>query len=444
MSLNTKLYFLLFLLSVNYLFAQEYPIYTLQDKDVEVKDGVIVSTLNEENFFRYESYHLVIPEILHGQKIVGLADVNKPGDGGSLSGLFKNCHNIVELTTPSTLKFVGRSALGGQPIEILHLNEGLEEIRGYAFFTSRIMDNSFTLPNSIKNIEESAFGEINLQRLIVPKEVTRLINNALGRNDLSIKLLAKDGIWQDDDEKIYPSNEWIDYKYKRNFFLMKESPYTIKDEDVKVVIGAIVAVNKNINAKEIIIPNKLRGQKVISLQGYGLFKQRNIKKITLPKHLKTIGDHCFAWNKIENIVFPKQIYEIGAYAFFNNKITELELPSEVITMGEYCFSFNEIERINMPDNILKLSNNLFTVNKLKEVTIPKGVEIIGNSVFSDNDLTKINFNTNLKEIGDRAFFRNFIKEDIKIPSSVTKIGESAFKWNYEMNIILPKKKICSG
>jgi len=91
--------------------------------------------------------------------------------------------------------------------------------------------------------------------------------------------------------------------------------------------------------KELIIPNSIGEQNVISIGAYAFFnrgdKGNRIESVTLPDGLLKIGEYAFAGNQLANVTFPEGLLIIEPYAFMSNKINKAYLPW---TIQSVCWS----------------------------------------------------------------------------------------------------------
>ncbi|MBU5450255.1 leucine-rich repeat protein [Acetivibrio sp. MSJd-27] len=168
---------------------------------------------------------------------------------------------------------------------------------------------------------------------------------------------------------------------------------------------------------------------------------KNLKNITVPKHITSIGSGAFWGRKLESISVSAEnknyssldevLYDKGKTNLItypvNKADSDFTAPATVKTVSEYAFGGNQ---------------NLRTVNL-------SGVEEIGDSAFANMDITEVTFLSSLKKIGTWAFswctelkkadlpegveyignssFNNCeALENIKIPESVTFVGDYAF------------------
>ena len=182
-------------------------------------------------------------------------------------------------------------------------------------------------------------------------------------------------------------------------------------------------------SNELIIPNS-----VTSIGEHAFYLCTNLYKLKFESDskLETIGDYAFAGVISDNgdafnmglsteLVIPNSVISIGSYAFyFCNNLTSLKFEenSKLEIIGDYAFSSYNWWDSNMP------------MNFKGELKIPNSVTSIGNYAFYNCDkLTSLKFeeNSNLETIGNEAFSScNGFTGELIIPNSVTSIGNEAF------------------
>lgn len=76
---------------------------------------------------------------------------------------------------------------------------------------------------------------------------------------------------------------------------------------------------------------------VTTLSDYMFWSCENLKEISCPDSLKTIGDSCFGHTGLTKVNLNK-VENIGAYAFyFDAGLTEVTIPATVTTIGTGAF-----------------------------------------------------------------------------------------------------------
>ena len=175
----------------------------------------------------------------------------------------------------------------------------------------------------------------------------------------------------------------------------------------------------------IILNDYIKDIKVEGNATQGYFEGSSIKSITLPKNTATIFDNSFKDCK-ELVKVDQKLADDNTY-----KLT-------YICSGAFQ-GCNSLKEFSFNNGIKIIDDNAFEACMLENLTIPTTVEKIGNSAFKNNSkLTEIALNEGLKSIGAEAFSGDSkatikvlkdgeVVEGIVRPSTVTYIGNDAFK-----------------
>jgi len=156
--------------------------YTLTDDDVVVTDGYIQSCS-----YNFDSKVIVIPALLDGQTIIGIADYSY------LSNRVFCDKGIVSVELPNTLEYIGIQSFGSNNIMSLVLPASLKTLKTQAFYSNELTHVSFSAPSNIEVIEANAFY-VNLNI-----EITLPSSHALGTAV----------VYTDEDGKEYSSGDIV-------------------------------------------------------------------------------------------------------------------------------------------------------------------------------------------------------------------------------------------
>ena len=111
----------------------------------------------------------------------------------------------------------------------------------------------------------------------------------------------------------------------------------------------------------------------------------------------------------ENLTIPESVIRIGELAFAGNyDLKTLTLGSNVVTMGAGAFSeCNNLEEVTLNEGLKAIPDSCFTeCGQLRSVSLPSSVESIGGLAFQDDEhLGSLRIKRGLKSIGDLAFYR---------------------------------------
>ena len=269
------------------------------------------------------------------------------------------------------------------------------------------------------------------------------------------------------------------------------------DECFGVSGSAIIEYYSNTNdkcPKELIIPSKVNGVKITSLEkkhyacsyysnvfagrglkkviipdtieniSYDAFKDNDLTNIDIPKSVKNIGNGAFNNNQLEdsqaiiykrnddgsedkttivsyggknkNVIIPNGVTSIGNYAFANNNLTSVTIPNSVTSIGNYTFQNNNLTSLIIPNSVTSIGGSAFEQNNLTSLTLPDGVTSIGSWAFAYNSLMNLTIPNSVTSIGSYAFLNNNLTS-LTLSDGVTSIGSSAFRHNNLTSLTIP-------
>ena len=172
------------------------------------------------------------------------------------------------------------------------------------------------------------------------------------------------------------------------------------------------------------------------------FKSCNsLKKLRFPG-IKQINYNAFQnCTSLWDVEFPQTLEYIFDYGFANTALETVVLPKnqEFDYIYKYCFAdCKNLKSVTIPSNVLHIKDYAFkNCTSLKEISLHKDIESIGSYAFADCCFDKVDFYAELDEIPGNLF-KNMAFTEINIPSTVEKIGSSAFSGCTMLeNIVIP-------
>ena len=217
-----------------------------------------------------------------------------------------------------------------------------------------------------------------------------------------------------------PTASYNGYKYA----------YRVNDGNATItkILGSVDPANNG--PYDIEIPTELGGCTVTGLgeysfSGYLSAAQshepyqfgRNIRSVTIPQSVTSIGDYAFTdCEELNSLIIKDAATSIGDSAFAEcYKLTTLSLGEKITTIGKYAFS---------------------ECRKLDNVTIPPSVTSIGKSAFRRcYALTTLSLGENIEKIGSYAFEECQNLTNVTIPEKVKTIEPYTFGWCLKLKYI---------
>lgn len=331
---------------------------------------------------------------------------------------FANCTELENLTLSRNIKDIPSYFVEDcEKLTKITLRGGVEKISSNAFSGSYIEE--LTLSDSVKTIETRAFAHSSIKELVIPDSVKVIQTRAFEDADCLVKVTLP--------------NKLI--KIRDSVFEGCQALET-------------VTLGKNL---------KYIGESAFA-------DCPKLKAITIPGSVKVIGYKAFEESGVEEVIIKSGVKTIDYWAFYNcDKLTSISISDTVTTLQENALvDCNKLTNINVdPDNkkystkdgclLDKSQKKLIVVPAGKKGTfsIPSPVETIVSTAFygcSKIENYSAEENSNFKTV-DGILYNNSMKKliscpssktgKINIPSTVTRIEESAFQHSKASYINIP-------
>ncbi len=182
--------------------------------------------------------------------------------------------------------------------------------------------------------------------------------------------------------------------------------------------GVISFVRSGYNGDgNIVIPDIFDGVNVRSVAANAFKNYINLKSVTLPSELSSIGTYAFYGCKnLESIDIPESVTSIAPYAFKDcRSLKSVNIPKSVTVINAYTFSGCEALAFpTLPDSITKIDNSAFMgCTSFEEIILPKNTKTVEAFAFSAcTQLKSVTVPSSLKEIGKNAFYQCGALSDI--------------------------------
>ena len=270
--------------------------YTLTNDDVIVVNGIITSCTPGNEYANI----LNIPDILDGQKIIGIAQ-----------GVFQRM-GLIGVNLPSSLRTIENGAFSENEIIQIKIPANVEEIKGQAFYMNNIIELIFEENSRLRRVGWGAFYVNKISSLTLPDNLNYIENYAFSNNRISNGITLPDGV------------EYIGWGAFSN--------------------------NQ--------IPQLFFGQNsTLSYLGGSAFAYNIISnEIFIPKTLTEISDYAFAGNQISKIITHEGVVDYGNGAFINNnpslKIT-LHKPPTIPMVTHFFWWKDNDDNHFAPGDIIK-------------------------------------------------------------------------------------------
>lgn len=195
-----------------------------------------------------------------------------------------------------------------------------------------------------------------------------------------------------------------------NDYKGKAKNLTIPTDIEDFPIYAVYISTSNPNVEQVFVP-----EGVVNVS----FKFPNLRAVSLPSTLKNISEGSFkGCRNLKSILIPSGVTFISNELFMDTSFQSFSIPSFITSLGTNAFrDCKNLTTVEISSDILREVRHPFVgCDNLKNIILNEEVEGIGWEVFKD-----------LKSL-----------ETIKLPKSLTFIGEKAFSNTGLTEITIPK------
>lgn len=381
------------------------------------------------------------------------------------SKAFENCINLQKVMIPASVSYIHSTAFDGCPKLVISADSGTV---AHEFYESWKLLHKTDVNSSQKEEGDTVVDEGG--NVYIVGSGGTLIKVEKGDQNISFST----------DAKHDPSN--VDYVPEYDPLLISESEdilaktiivgqnaVVMMDSDVQIISGIN---NRDVfEEEETVAENNtlINDDKGDALPKYAIINDRitnyayygdtDLYSYTIPSVITTIGDFSFARTSLKSINIPKGVTQIGYAAFYHcDNLKEISIPSTVTWIEPSAFAYTawlnawasnpdtedflvvgdgiliaykgSKKYVEIPDTVETIAPACFLGHsEILGVRIPDSVTIIGEEAFKDcTSLKEVHGGSNIIKIQDRAFENTDLTELI-IHEYVSQIGVGAFYCN---------------
>ena len=344
--------------------------------------------------------------------VVGCSTTQIPSSVTSIGeAAFRGCSSLTSITIPESVTSIGEYAFSYcSSLTSITIPESVTSIGDHAFAGCSSL-NSITIPESVTSIGDYAFWNCSsLTSITIPESVTSIGGSAFsgctGELYLNANIPSRDNSW----------DRW---------FLGSEfSKVTIGDNVTSI---GNYAFSDCSTITSIIIP-----EGVVSIGSSAFSGCSGLTSITIPASVTSIGGSAFGGCTADlfiNCNIPS--YSKTSSAFAGCKSSKVTIGDNVNSIGDFAFyNCKSIESIIIPEGVIEIGSDAFTGTTWYD-NIEDGVVYINKVLYVYKGTMPENTTIKVKEgtitISKSAFSGNKTLTAITLPSSITEIGEGAFK-----------------
>jgi len=191
---------------------------------------------------------------------------------------------------------------------------------------------------------------------------------------------------------------------------------------------------------DVIVPTKHEGISITRIEEKA-FSYSEIRNVLICEGVLEIGFAAFSNSDMESITIPESVTNIEKSAFVGcSKLKRIVIPQNISSLPDGLFAdCTNLTEIILPNSLYKIPRFTFlSCTSLKTVSLPNTIIVIELSAFENcKSLETIIMPPNLQCIENYAFATGSSSlTTIELPKSVSNIGEHAFDFNENLNVVI--------
>ncbi|MBR6089184.1 MAG: leucine-rich repeat protein [Anaerolineaceae bacterium] len=330
---------------------------------------------------------------------------------------------------------IGENAFSNNTsLEVVIIPSGVTVLGSHSFSECTSL-RSIVLPSGLQSMGDLVFqGDVLLEKVPLPASLVHIGMNPFDRCDL-IDTVSFSG-----DNNYYFTEDGVLFDKAGNALMSypagkKDETYTVPDWVTKISMAAFsenkyltsVSLSENITSME---GNPFCGCTSLTRLNVSPFNSVFESHKEALFNIKTREIVVYYWGtENESYTVPSGVRAIAQECFYKHpELKSISLPSGLSSIGDAAFAESGLTSITIPDNVISLGNSSFTGCKdLKKIKFPSGLTWIGNYVFSNcTSLESLSFPRTLNSIGEGAFYGCTALTEVVFPESLHFIDSYAF------------------
>ncbi|EAY12082.1 surface antigen BspA-like [Trichomonas vaginalis G3] len=285
-------------------------------------------------------------------------------------------------------------------------------------FVSSAFTGTYSVPSFVTKIESSAIRGCSLSGCHIGSQVTSVGSWVLSASKIT--------------EFSFPPQMTtvVEYMFFNCYYL---TTVTFTDAIVRIERMAFQSCSA---LRNLVLPSKLK-----SIRDGAFAQCFSLRTLTIPATCDQFGDGVFkeisitinSLNpeiQIDNYVMYKNNRQTITAYLGSNASSSIKINSSCTLIGTGAFQLKLLSHVTFDNNeMINISSYAFSSSTIKSITFPSGLMKMEQYAFSNcQNLTSVVFQgSQITAIPDYCFYQCPLLSRIVFPSSITSIGESAFR-----------------
>jgi hypothetical protein len=365
---------------------------------------------------------------------------------------FKNNTNLASINLPDSVFDIQESAFENSALVNVDLPKQMITVKNKVFYGSSKLEKV-----TIHETWTGTYSTIDIEGNIVEVEGTVAFRGLREESFANTPKLKTFGVRSDEGNLLTPLNEVHFNNETSSFgngsFLNSGIEKVVIPRDLKNISRSVFEGATELSHVDFSTANSL------NQVSFAAFRNTpSLKNVALPDTVTTIEDAAFQQSGILSFVLPPSVNTLNSYTFSDaSNLASVTFNNELLTIEEGTFkNCTSLTTLTLPSSIRRIHEGAFSgTTNLTSIVIPNDANLTPDNMYgafkdatglvsfdvADNfitlydfmfegatSLSELNFNatSKLKAIGKGTFKGTTNLTNIRLPKTVTSVGEDAF------------------
>ena len=322
--------------------------------------------------------------------------------------MFSGCSSLNEVTLPETILEIQTSAFSSSSLKSITIPSSLKTIGSYAFSSSSLETIDFVGESNLTEIGSNCFASSNLSQISLPSSLTKIGDYAFSGTKLQSIVIPYSVVTF--GNKIFDSSTLQtaviesattgNYMFTNNISLVSVEFSFTNEEIAKDTFAGCLSLS------DIILSPNLK------TIGEEAFKQTGITNFNFTSSIENLGEAIFyQCESLEDVTYDNgfNIPAVPNYMFYKCiSLKDLCLADSMKSIGSYAYFGTNLEKVVIPNRIETISSYAFSeMEKLVEIDLSNVARTVflGNYLFA-GDILLENVNIGVLEEIEMGMFKN--------------------------------------
>ncbi|MDE5757314.1 MAG: leucine-rich repeat domain-containing protein, partial [Allobaculum sp.] len=239
------------------------------------------------------------------------------------------------------------------------LETGITSVPGYGCYGLSYL-NTVMLPETVKEIGNSAFEETDFNQISIPASVESIGNSVWAQTPLRYVTFEENSQLKTIGHSAFKQTRIIEFNMPNSVEKLVTARIYSSQPDISCLFEDCTSLTK-LHLSE----------GLNCVEGYITDGCTSLSEVNIPSNSTFIGNNAFYKTNIKSIEIPEAVTSIGNSAFGYSSLESVTIPKDVISLGNSTFSYcRSLRTVNLNSHCWNMDYTFGQCTSLERVVLP--------------------------------------------------------------------------